>query len=263
MKGTDCPGVDDECRTRTCIGGICGDTFAAAGTPLPRAHPNLRGASGLKFVPRNELPDADVVFTCPPHTQAMAVVPGLMRDDRLVIDLSADFRLRALPTYERWYGAHGAPELLEGAFYGLSELSRDERREAELVATPGCYPTAGVLALAPLAERGLLADVVIDAKQGVSGAGRGGGDVGSHGAAVVSSEFAAGRVSRVHARGAGPRPVTPAPAAPNALRYADGCVAPDGAIVVSGVTTDQAAAVVAAFEVDGIRRLIEREDEEV
>ena len=94
----------------------------------------------------------------------------------LVVDLSADFRLRDLPTYERWYGEHGAPELLEGAVYGLTELYRDELREAELVANPGCYPTASVLALAPLAERGLLTDVVIDAKQGVSGAGRGGGD---------------------------------------------------------------------------------------
>jgi N-acetyl-gamma-glutamyl-phosphate reductase len=94
----------------------------------------------------------------------------------LVVDLSADFRLRDLPTYERWYGEHGAPELLEGAVYGLTEIYRDELREAELVATPGCYPTASVLALAPLAEEGLLADVVIDAKQGVSGAGRGGGD---------------------------------------------------------------------------------------
>ena len=73
-------------------------------------------------------------------------------------------------------GEHGAPELLDGAVYGLTELYREQLREAELVATPGCYPTAGVLALAPLAERGLLTDVVIDAKQGVSGAGRGGGD---------------------------------------------------------------------------------------
>ena len=69
-------------------------------------------------------------------------------------------------------GEHGAPELLEDAVYGLTELYRDELREAELVATPGCYPTASVLALAPLAERGLLADVVVDAKQGISGAGR-------------------------------------------------------------------------------------------
>ncbi len=94
----------------------------------------------------------------------------------VVADLSADFRLRDLPTYERWYGAHGAPELLDGAVYGLTELYREQLREASLVAVPGCYPTASVLALAPLAERGLLTDVVIDAKQGVSGAGRGGGD---------------------------------------------------------------------------------------
>ena len=71
-----------------------------------------------------------------------------------VVDLSADFRLGDLPTYEHWYGEHGAPELLEGAVYGLTELHRDAVREAELVANPGCYPTATLLALAPLAARG-------------------------------------------------------------------------------------------------------------
>jgi len=94
-----------------------------------------------------------------------------------------------MATYERWYGEHGAPELLDGAVYGLTELYREQLREAELVATPGCYPTASVLALAPLAERGLLADVVIDAKQGVSGAGRGGGD-SMHYVAMDENAFA-------------------------------------------------------------------------
>ena len=93
-----------------------------------------------------------------------------------VVDLSADFRLHDLDTYERWYGEHGAPELLGEAVYGLTELHRERSRGAELVANPGCYPTASLLALAPLAEEGLIEDVVIDAKSGVSGAGRGGGE---------------------------------------------------------------------------------------
>ncbi len=93
-----------------------------------------------------------------------------------MVDLSADFRLADLGTYERHYGPHGAPELLDGAVYGLPELNREEIRKAGLVAGPGCYPTAALLALAPLAEAGLIEDVVIDAKSGVSGAGRNGGE---------------------------------------------------------------------------------------
>ncbi|HEX9966934.1 MAG TPA: N-acetyl-gamma-glutamyl-phosphate reductase, partial [Solirubrobacterales bacterium] len=118
----------------------------------------------------------DAAIVAYPHGASAPTVAALRGLGALVVDLSADFRLRDLPTYERWYGEHGAAELLDGAVYGLTEMYREQLREAELVATPGCYPTASVLALAPLAERGLLEDVVIDAKQGVSGAGRGGGD---------------------------------------------------------------------------------------
>jgi N-acetyl-gamma-glutamyl-phosphate reductase len=89
-----------------------------------------------------------------------------------VVDLSADFRLRDPATYEQWYRGHQAPELLDGAVYGMPELYRRQIRTAGLVANPGCYPTATLLALAPLARRGLIEDVVIDAKSGVSGAGR-------------------------------------------------------------------------------------------
>src|SRR5437588_925726 len=90
-----------------------------------------------------------------------------------VVDLSADFRLRDADVYERWYVEHPARELLSGAVYGLPELRREEIARAALVANPGCYPTATLLALAPLARAGLIADVVVDAKSGVSGAGRG------------------------------------------------------------------------------------------
>ena len=83
-----------------------------------------------------------------------------------VVDLSADFRLVDAAIYERWYAPHGEPELLDNAVYGLTELDREPIRTADLVANPGCYPTAALLALAPLAERGAIASVTIDAKSG-------------------------------------------------------------------------------------------------
>ncbi len=104
------------------------------------------------------------------------MVAGLRELGLLVVDLSADFRLRDPNVYADWYGELAAPELLGEAVYGLPELYREQVRTAELVANPGCYPTATILTLAPLAAAGLIADVVVDAKSGVSGAGRGGGD---------------------------------------------------------------------------------------
>ncbi len=146
------------------------------GTRLDRLYPRYRVPLELTELDLDGIEDVDAAIVAYPHGASAPAVAALRGLGVLVVDLSADFRLRDLPTYERWYGEHGAPELLEGAVYGLTELYRDELRQAELVATPGCYPTASVLALAPLAEKGLIADVVIDAKQGVSGAGRGGGD---------------------------------------------------------------------------------------
>jgi len=104
-----------------------------------------------------------------PHGAAAPAVKALRERGLKVVDLSADFRLD-LDRYERWYQAHAAPELLDGAVYGLTEAHRDEIRSAELVAAPGCYPTAALLALWPLREH--IDDVVVDAKSGVSGAGR-------------------------------------------------------------------------------------------
>src|SRR5262249_40397173 len=99
------------------------------------------------------------------------VVAGFREQGVKVVDLSADFRLHDLETYAAWYGEHGAPELVPGAVYGLTELHRERIAGAELVANPGCYPTASLLALAPLAAEGLIEDVVIDAKSGASVAG--------------------------------------------------------------------------------------------
>lgn len=111
-----------------------------------------------------------------PHGAAAPLVAQLRMRGVKVIDLSADFRLRDVATYEEWYKPHPAPHLIEQAAYGLPELYRERIAESELVANPGCYPTATVLALAPLAAAGLLADVVVDAKSGVSGAGRAAND---------------------------------------------------------------------------------------
>jgi N-acetyl-gamma-glutamyl-phosphate reductase len=114
----------------------------------------------------------DAAIVAYPHGAAAELVRELRQRDVRVVDLSADFRLRDPNVYAEWYREHPAPELLGEAVYGLPERYREEIRQAGLVANPGCYPTAALLALAPLAERGLIADLVVDAKSGVSGAGR-------------------------------------------------------------------------------------------
>lgn len=147
-----------------------------AGLPLNRLYPRYRVPVTLEELDLARADEVDAAIVAYPHGASAPVVAELRGLGAQVVDLSADFRLRERATYERWYGDHGAPELLEGAVYGLPELHREAIREAELVANPGCYPTASILALAPLARAGLIDDVVIDAKSGVSGAGRGGGD---------------------------------------------------------------------------------------
>jgi N-acetyl-gamma-glutamyl-phosphate reductase len=114
----------------------------------------------------------DAAIVAYPHGAAAPVVAELRERGVKVVDLSADFRLRDPVAYADWYGEHGAPGLFGEGVYGLPELRRAEIAGAGLVANPGCYPTATLLALAPLARAGLLEDVVIDAKSGVSGAGR-------------------------------------------------------------------------------------------
>ncbi len=147
-----------------------------AGKRLDSLYPRYRVPLQLTELDLDRVDGIDAAIVAYPHGASAPAVAALRAQDVVVVDLSADFRLRDLPTYERWYGEHGAVDLFGSGVYGLTEMYRDELRSAKLVATPGCYPTASVLALAPLAESGLLTDVVIDAKQGVSGAGRGGGD---------------------------------------------------------------------------------------
>jgi N-acetyl-gamma-glutamyl-phosphate reductase len=122
------------------------------------------------------LPPLDLVFSALPHVAAAETLAPLVRAGVRVVDLSADFRLRDAGTYVEWYGhEHPAPDLLRGAVYGLTEAARLQIYSAMLVANPGCYPTAAGLGLAPLLSAGLVdadAGVIVDAKSGVSGAGR-------------------------------------------------------------------------------------------
>jgi N-acetyl-gamma-glutamyl-phosphate reductase len=155
---------------------VAATSRADAGRPLDELYPQHCVPLALTELDLAEAGDVDAAIVALPHGAAAPVVAELRGLGALVVDLSADFRLRDLPTYERVYAPHGAPDLLEGAVYGLTELNRERVGEAGLVANPGCYPTAALLALAPVAEAGLCGDVVVDAKSGVSGAGRGGTD---------------------------------------------------------------------------------------
>jgi N-acetyl-gamma-glutamyl-phosphate reductase len=142
-----------------------------AGRPLDDLYPHHRVALQLEELDVDrQAEDADAAIVAYPHGAAAPTVAALRERGLKVVDLSADFRLRDLATYEQWYVPHTAPELLDEAVYGLPELYRDALRGADLVANPGCFPTAALLALKPLAP--YLRDVVIDAKTGVSGAGR-------------------------------------------------------------------------------------------
>jgi N-acetyl-gamma-glutamyl-phosphate reductase len=149
----------------------------AAGQPLAARYPGLRAAYGeLAFCSLDEGLDkgADVLFLALPHGRAATIDPAALRAG-LLVDLSADFRLHDPATYPAWYGAeHPRPEQLGAWPYGLPELHRDELRGADRVAVPGCYPTAALLALAPLVRAGLVEPdgIVVDAKSGLSGAGR-------------------------------------------------------------------------------------------
>jgi N-acetyl-gamma-glutamyl-phosphate reductase len=145
------------------------------GEPIGRTHAHL-SSSGLTV--DATLPDVDAVFLALPHGTAANLVPELVARGTAVIDLGPDFRLHAPADYPRWYGfEHPHPELLDDAVYGLVELHRGElatlrHARTAIVGAPGCYPTTTILALAPLARAGLIGDLVVDAKSGVSGAGR-------------------------------------------------------------------------------------------
>lgn len=150
-----------------------------AGQKLSDLYPNLRGIVDLccTALDVDDIAEScEVVFTALPHGASKEVVPALYARGLKVIDLSGDFRYRDVKTYEQWYGApHSNPELLQESVYGLCELHRDEIKEKRLIGNPGCYTTCSILGLAPLVKRGLIDNksIIIDAKSGVTGAGRG------------------------------------------------------------------------------------------
>jgi N-acetyl-gamma-glutamyl-phosphate reductase len=168
---------------RLCLGhpfielvSIVGNT--TAGQSVTDVLPSLRGVfegSVQAFDPDDVVKHADVAFCALPHAASAEAVGKLRERGLKVIDLSADFRFADRSVYESLYGAHPVPERLSEAVYGLVELHREEIRRADLIAVPGCYPTASTLALAPLVQNELirLEGIAIDAKSGASGAGRG------------------------------------------------------------------------------------------
>jgi len=148
-----------------------------AGQPIHQIHKFLKGHSSLMCEKLNVAEiakDSDVVFLGLPHGAAAKVAAQFLAKGVKVIDLSADFRLKDMRVHEKWYGKHQAPKLAKEAVYGLPERYRDDIRTAHLIANPGCYATTSILAGRPLAANHLLGKgpIIVDAKSGVSGAGR-------------------------------------------------------------------------------------------
>lgn len=151
---------------------------ADAGNAISDVYPALVGATDISFSAPSVQAIADaaaVAILAVPHTAALELVPSLLERGVTVVDMSADYRLADQRTYEAWYGvAHTSPDLLQTAVFGLPELDRSDLLGANLVACPGCYPTATALAAVPALQGGKAVGrrVVVDAKSGVSGAGR-------------------------------------------------------------------------------------------
>jgi len=150
---------------------------ADAGTPVSQMFPSLRGYVNLAFTHPDEasLDQCDVVFFATPNGIAMQQTRALLDAGVRVIDLAADFRIKDIAEWEKWYGmTHACPDLVAEAVYGLPEVNRAQIKQARLVANPGCYPTAVQLGFIPLLEAGLVdaSQLIADAKSGVSGAGR-------------------------------------------------------------------------------------------
>ncbi|MDG1287735.1 MAG: N-acetyl-gamma-glutamyl-phosphate reductase [Rickettsiales bacterium] len=156
------------------IEALSGET--QAGKEITEVYPHLRGLGlpRLKKISEIDTSALDLVFCCLPHGTTQEVIAALPESVK-VVDLSADFRLRDIDTYEQWYGKpHTQPMLQRDAVYGLTELNREAVKGARLVANPGCYPTSALLPLIPLVKSELISadNIVIDAKSGVTGAGR-------------------------------------------------------------------------------------------
>ncbi len=185
-----CAGHPDLDVVVATAGSRAGQSIASDSSSLAAAYPSLTYAA----TEVSEFDGLDLVFLALPHGQSQHLVPDLVERVGVVVDLAADFRLKDPALYPTWYGEeHVAPELLGRFVYGLPELHRDQIRGAKLIAAPGCYPTAALLALAPLVESGVVAvavddadsagtevagralpapSLIVDAASGVSGAGR-------------------------------------------------------------------------------------------
>jgi LysW-gamma-L-alpha-aminoadipyl-6-phosphate/LysW-L-glutamyl-5-phosphate reductase len=138
-------------------------------------HPNLRKRTQLKFIAPEELKECDVLFACTPHGATAPQVDELLAKAPIVVDLSADFRLRNASDYDVWYGwEHPRPELIPNTVYGMPELHREEIKSSNYIASPGCTATASILGLVPLVQAGVIdtsIPIIIEAKTGSSGAG--------------------------------------------------------------------------------------------
>ena len=144
-----------------------------AGKSIGEVFPHL---AGLNMTITEDITESvDVVFSALPHAASAERLAPLIRDGVKAVDISADFRLKDVAEYESWYSTtHPCPEFLEEAVYGLPELHKSEVEEANIVGNPGCYPSAAILALAPALKAGIIEpEIIVDAKSGVSGAGRG------------------------------------------------------------------------------------------
>ncbi len=148
------------------------------GKKIKEVFPSLTGYGDKVFTGldiKTVIADSDIIFIALPHGNAVPVVMEAVAAGKKVIDLGADFRFRSASTYEKWYGIkHDEPELTKEAVYGLPEIYRDKIKVARVIANPGCYPTSTILGLAPLLKANLVKpdSIVVDAKSGVSGAGR-------------------------------------------------------------------------------------------
>ena len=151
---------------------VAATSRSALGTPIHRKHPNLRGRTDLIFESPEAVEPCDVVLLCLPHTRSAEQIEHWQKRAPLVVDLSADFRLRDAEQYQRWYNwDHPSPDLLAGAVYGLAELTRVAMPGARLISGVGCNATAMILALMPLARAGLIERVIADLKVGSSEGG--------------------------------------------------------------------------------------------